>query len=92
MNSLGSANGAVKMMHAMNQAAGILHKNMSSTFRRCHGPQLPIIDKMALGGGVRGACDDGDDEGIGVSGDGLVNDSIVEILFIFDASLVEIFH
>lgn len=49
MNSLGLANGAVNIMHAINHAAGILHKNISRTFRRCHGPQFPISDKISFG-------------------------------------------
>lgn len=73
-------------MQAINQAAGILHKNISSTFRRCHGPQFPIIVKMAFGGGDW----DWDGDGIGVNGDGLVNDSIVEIPFIVTRVYTEV--
>lgn len=42
------ANGAVKMMQAMNQAAGILHKNIRNTVRRCHAPHSPITSKIEL--------------------------------------------
>lgn len=54
MNSPVLANGAVNMMHAMNQAAGILHRNISRTLRRCHGPQLPISVGMSLDDGCVG--------------------------------------
>ena len=36
-------------MQAMNQAAGSLHKNMSNTVRRCHGPHSPIKSDTELG-------------------------------------------
>lgn len=66
INSVVLANGAVNMMHAINHAAGILHKNNSKTFRRCHGPQFPIMLRMPFDGG----------------GEDFVIDSIVAIPFI----------
>lgn len=37
------------MMQAINQAAGILHKNIKNAVRRYHGPHSPIKSEMEFG-------------------------------------------